>query len=111
MRILVAIPLLLLMVLFALSNPQLVRLGLWPTDFMLEAPLSLVILVAMAAAFLLGALMLWAAGLGAGRRARKAEYAARVMDAQLQEMKARLDARPGASLPGRPAGPALPPPA
>jgi uncharacterized integral membrane protein len=107
MRLLIAAPFLLLMVLFALSNPQIVRLGLWPTDFALEAPLSLVVLVAMGAAFLLGALMLWLSGLGAGRRARKAEYTAKLLDAQVKELKARLDGRP----PAQPVGPVLPPPA
>ena len=66
-RLLVAAPVLFLLVVFALSNPQHVRLGIWPTDFAIEAPLSIVILVAMAGAFLLGALMLW---FGGDRRAR-----------------------------------------
>jgi len=98
LRVLIAAPLLLLLVLFALSNSQSVRLGLWPTDFSLESPLSVAVLVAMGAAFLLGALMLWADVLTARRRARRAEYAQRVLEAQVQELRAQLN------------GPALPPP-
>jgi putative membrane protein len=98
MRALVAAPLLLLVVLFVLSNPQPVRLGLWPTDLTIAPPLSIAMLVAMAGAFLLGALMLWVDALGARRRARRAEYAQRLLEAQVQELKARL------------AGPPLPPP-
>lgn len=98
MRALIAAPFLLLLVLFVLSNPQPVRLGLWPTDFSVAPPLSLTVLVAMAAAFVLGALMLWIDALTARRRARRAEYAQRLLEAQLQELKARL------------AGPSLPPP-
>jgi uncharacterized integral membrane protein len=98
LHILITVPLLLLLVLFALSNSQPVRLGLWPTDLALESPLSLAVLAAMAAAFLLGALMLWSEVLGARRRARRAEYAQRLLEAQVQELRARLD------------GPALPPP-
>ena len=64
-RILFAAPLLFLLVLFALSNPQMVQLGIWPTDFAIEAPLSIAILVAMAIAFLIGAVMLWAAAISA----------------------------------------------
>ena len=98
-RALIAAPLLLLLVLYALSNSQPVRLGLWPTDLSLEPPLSIAVLVAMGAAFLLGALMLWVEALAARRRARRAEYAQRLLEAQVQELKARLT------------GPPLPPPA
>ena len=44
MRLLIALPLLLIMVLFALSNTAPVRLHLWPTDYALELPLSLAVL-------------------------------------------------------------------
>ena len=93
-RALIAAPLLLLLVLFALSNSQPVRLGLWPTDLSLEPPLSIAVLVAMGAAFLLGALMLWVDALAARRRARRAEYAQRLLEAQVQELKARLTSPP-----------------
>jgi lipopolysaccharide assembly protein A len=98
MRLLIAAPFLLLLVLFALSNPQPVRFGLWPTDYSLEAPLSIAMLVAMAAAFVGGALLLWMSALAGRRRARRAERAQRMLEAQVQELKARL------------AGPSLPPP-
>jgi uncharacterized integral membrane protein len=98
MRALIAAPFLLLLVLFALSNPQPVRLGLWPTDFSISPPLSIAMLVAMGGAFLLGAMMLWIDALAARRRARRAEYAQRLLEQQVQGLKARL------------AGPPLPPP-
>ena len=94
MRALIAVPFLLLLVLFALSNPQPVRLGLWPTDISISPPLSIAVLVAMAAAFLLGAVMLWIDALAARRRARRAEYAQRLLEAQVQGLKARLTAPP-----------------
>src|ERR1700744_3685427 len=59
------------LVLFALSNTEMVKLGLWPTDYGLEVHLSLAILVAMAIAFLLGALVVWMSELGQRRRARR----------------------------------------
>lgn len=89
-RILFAAPLLFLLVLFALSNPQTVQLGIWPTDFAIEAPLSIAILVAMAAAFLIGAAMLWFAAIAARGRARRAEREARMLNAQVRELQARL---------------------
>ena len=61
MRLLIALPLLLLMVLFALSNTAPVRLVLWPTDYSLQLPLSLAVLAAMAVAFLAGGVVVWAA--------------------------------------------------
>ena len=98
MRALIAAPFLLLLVLFALSNAQPVTIGLWPTDFSREVPLSLAVLIAMAIAFMLGALMLWVEAIAARRRARRAEYTQKLLEAQVQELKARL------------AGPPLPPP-
>ncbi len=90
MRLLIAAPFLLLLVLFALSNTAPVRLTLWPTDFALEMPLSLAILAAMAIAFLLGGAVVWVNELGQRRRARRAEEAVRLLEAQVQDLKARL---------------------
>jgi lipopolysaccharide assembly protein A len=88
MRLLIALPFLLLLVLFALSNTQAVHLGLWPTDYRLEVPLSAAVLVAMAIAFVLGALLMWISELGQRRRARRAEQTVRMLEEQVQELKA-----------------------
>jgi uncharacterized integral membrane protein len=103
-RFLLAAPFLVLMILFALSNPQQVTLGLWPTDFSWEVPLSIVILLAMALGFVLGALMLWLSVLCQRSRARRAERTARALEAQVQELKARNPAGvpPAAALPALP---------
>ncbi len=99
-RLIVAAPFLLVLVLFTLSNPQPVRLSFWPTEWSLEAPLSLVVLGAMAVAFLLGGLLVWLSVVAARRRARKAEREARTLDARIREMQARpQSARPVAALP------------
>src|ERR1700692_4239979 len=86
MRFLIAIPLLLVVVLFALSNTQNVHLGLWPlpADFAVDAPLSIIVLAGMAIAFMLGALELWFTALGARRRARRAEHQVKLLAAQGQ---------------------------
>jgi uncharacterized integral membrane protein len=96
MRLLIILPLLLLLVLFALSNTAPVRLGLWPTDYSLQLPLSLAILGGMAIAFLAGGLIVWLSELAQRRRARHAEQAVRLLEEQMQELKARL---PHAQLP------------
>jgi uncharacterized integral membrane protein len=90
MRLLIALPLLLLLVLFALSNRQPVPLRLWPTDYTVEPPLSLAVLCGMAVAFLAGGLLVWISALAQRRRARRAEQTVRLLEAQVQELKARL---------------------
>ncbi len=90
MRLLIALPLLLVLVVFALSNRMVVPLGFWPFDYSLELPLSLAILGAMALAFLIGGAMLWGAAFAQRRRARRAEHAVKLLEAQVLELKARL---------------------
>jgi len=89
MRLLLAIPLLLLLISFSLSNRSAVRLGFWPTDFAVELPLSLAVLGAMALAFLAGGLVVWLSDLALRRRARHAEHTVRLLEAQVQELRAR----------------------
>ncbi|MFL5251347.1 MAG: lipopolysaccharide assembly protein LapA domain-containing protein [Rhodopila sp.] len=92
------------LVLFALSNPTPVHLTLWPTDYVLDAPLSIDILVAMAVAFLLGAVIVWFSSLAQRRRARRAERTVRLLQAQIESLKAenkKVRAAQAAPAPGR----------
>ena len=82
------------LVLFALSNTEVVRLGLWPTDYGIDVHLSLAILVAMAIAFLLGAIVVWISELSQRRRARRAERKVRLLEAQIESMSARPVTQP-----------------
>jgi lipopolysaccharide assembly protein A len=93
-RLLVGLPLLLILVLFALSNRQPTRLGLWPTDYALELPLSLAVIGGMALAFLAGSLLVWLSALAQRRRARHAERMVRLLEAQVQELKTQLSQPP-----------------
>ena len=72
MRFLIGVPVLVLLVLFALSNKQVVTMGLWPTDITVDAPLSVAVLVASAVFFVAGALMTWGASLAARTRTLQA---------------------------------------
>jgi len=87
LRWIVGIPLLLLMILFALSNTEPVRLGLFPTDYSIEVPLSVAILIAMGIGFFLGGLRLWFTALHHRRAARRAQDAVRLLEAKHQELK------------------------
>jgi uncharacterized integral membrane protein len=74
---------------FALSNIQIVSLGLWPLDYTIDMPVSIAILVAMALGFLIGALVLWISALKQARRARRAEHTVKLLEDQVQDLKSR----------------------
>lgn len=84
--------------LFALSNTTMVTLGLWPTDYTIQVHLSLAILIAMAVAFLFGGVLVWFSALAQRRRANRAERTIRLLEAQIEELKA----RPALALPPAP---------
>jgi len=90
MRLLIALPLLLLLVLFALSNREPVPLRFWPTDYSLVLPLSLAVVGGMAIAFLAGGSLVGLSALTQRRRARRAEQTVRLLEAQVQDLKARM---------------------
>ena len=90
LRAVIFTPLLFLLVLFALSNKDVIELGLWPTDVKVGLPMSIALLLAMTAAFILGALLLWVSAVGARLRARRAEHTVRMLEAQVAELKARV---------------------
>jgi len=90
MRWLLLAPLLLVLILFGLSNRQAVQLRLWPFDVAWETPVSVAVLIFAALAFLFGALVTWTAALRYRRRARRVEEAARVLEAELAELRGRL---------------------
>ena len=90
LRLILALPFVLLTVLFALSNRELVRLGLWPTDLSIEVPVAFAVLGGMAVAFLIGAIILWFSLVGARGRARRAERERDMLDAQVATLKADL---------------------
>jgi uncharacterized integral membrane protein len=93
LRVIIGLPLLIVLVVFALSNAEPVRLGIWPTDYTLQTPLSVAVLIGAAIAFLLGGFLVWLNELGQRRRARRAEENVRVLEERLEELKARM-ARP-----------------
>ncbi len=87
MRILLAAPVLIVLVVFALSNRQVVQLGLWPTDIMVDAPLSITVLVAAGLFFIGGALMTWGSSVVMRARAQQAERTVRQLEAEVRALK------------------------
>ncbi|HEY8613006.1 MAG TPA: lipopolysaccharide assembly protein LapA domain-containing protein [Roseomonas sp.] len=88
-RWLLIAPLLLVLVLFAVSNMHPVSVGLWPFDLTWQTPLALAVLLIAALAFLFGAFVSWAAGVPARRRARARIRAGEAAQAELNELRAR----------------------
>lgn len=97
LRLLIAAPFILVIVVFALSNRQPVQLGLWPTDVSVSVPLALAILAPVAVAFLLGAAVMWFSAVGQRRRAGRAERRASLLAADLAKL--REAPRAGTALP------------
>ncbi len=90
MRFLLAVPFLVVLVAFALSNQQPVAVGLWPFEGSLQVPLSIAVLVAMGGSFFTGALLLWFSAVNARRRARRAERKLQRLDAEILDLRGRL---------------------
>jgi hypothetical protein len=63
---------------------------LWPTDYTMTLPTSIVILGAMAVAFLAGAFLVWVSELGHRRRAARAEQAVTLLEEQVKALKTQL---------------------
>jgi len=86
-RIGLLIPVLLLIVDFALSNQTLVQLTLWPTGIVTELPVSVAALALGGLCFVLGAATTWGGRIAAVARARQAEQS-------VQQLRAKLAERP-----------------
>lgn len=83
-------PLLVLLILFGLSNRQEVSMQLWPFDLAWVAPLSVAIMIAACLAFLFGASIVWLATMKYRRRIRLLEDAHRRLAAEAAELRGRL---------------------
>ena len=92
MRWFIFLPLAVLVVLFLLSNPQSIELRLWPFDVAWTASAAIAVLSIAAFAFLLGALIAWAAALPARRLGRAAERRVVELEANLTALSATREA-------------------
>jgi len=69
--LLIGLPLMVVVVLFAISNRDPVTLSIWPLAAERQAPLYLVILLVAVAGFIVGAVFTWVLGIGGRMRARR----------------------------------------
>lgn len=96
-----AAPFLVFLVVFALSNRGTVQIGLWPTDLLLDIPLSLAVLGAGGVFFILGAIVVGLGSLGQRRRARRAENRVRLLEREVETLRPRPVLPGHAALPGQ----------
>jgi putative membrane protein len=89
---LLALPLIVLAVVFAVANRHDVRLELWPFPWMLDLPVYLAVLGALLAGILIGAIAMWLSGHRTRMNARQQRRRADSLERQLEAARAEAEA-------------------
>lgn len=97
LRLIIAVPLIIVLVIFAISNRQTVLLDF--LGYQANVAFSGAVLVAAGFFFLLGAFAVWISELRQRRRARRAEQRVRVLEEQLAGLRASASPLPVPALP------------
>jgi lipopolysaccharide assembly protein A len=84
---LLAIPVALLIVVFAVANRHEIRLDLWPLPWAMDVPAYLAVLGALAKGIVIGAVAMWLSGFRARRNAREQRRRAESLDRQLRALQ------------------------
>ena len=87
---LVTLPLAIIIVLFAVSNRDGVTVTFWPIPVAIEAPLYLIVLLALAVGFLVGELVAWINGRHHRRHARRRARRIEELERELGATQAKL---------------------
>jgi uncharacterized integral membrane protein len=95
----VTAPVILILVVFAVSNRETVTVTLWPLPFSLETALYLVVLLAALLGFLIGELVAWVNGRFWRREARQKARRIEALERELAATQAQLAPAPAARLP------------
>ena len=96
---LVAAPVALLAIAFAVSNYDPVQVGLWPLSDVLVMPLYLVVLGALALGFIAGELVAWINGGRWRREARRRQRRIDSLERELQATQAQLPQHAASGVP------------
>lgn len=103
----ISIPLLLIGVVFAVVNRQNVDVLIWPFGIELQAPLFLVILLALFLGFLIGGLLVWVSTQATQRRQKRQQNEKlRALERQIEDLRRGRESPPPTSsrLPSSQAG-------
>ena len=79
-----------LLSLFAVSNREMVSLGLWPLPFLAEAPLYIVVVVAVFVGFAVGAFSTWIKGRHRRRQLRECRRHSAALARELSATQSRF---------------------
>ena len=90
----------LVLALFTVSNPEPVSLALWPAPFLVEVPLYVAVLAALALGFLIGEFAAWIAARRWRREARQRGRRIASLEGELRATQAQLPGA-GESIPPR----------
>lgn len=101
---LLALPLALVILVFAVVNRQTVGIDVWPLPWQMQIPAYFLVLGPLALGVLIGGVMAWLSGTSVRRRARDEARRANQLDYELSQVKAMLASRPVA--PPEPSPPA-----
>lgn len=88
LRLLVTLPFLAALIIFAVYNQQMVTLSV--PGYSRDSSLAVLVMIVAVVFFLIGGLTVWFAELRQRRRARRAEQAVRGMETQISELKLQL---------------------
>ena len=83
----ITIPVTILIVVFVLSNRQVVEIDVWPLELSLSGPLYLVMILALILGFVIGAGAMWISAGASRKRARQAERQVRSLNAEVARLK------------------------
>jgi uncharacterized integral membrane protein len=92
-RAMIVIPVLLVLVVFAASNPTPVTLALWPTQWSFSAPLSVATLAIATVFFVAGAFLVWVPAQATRLRAGFAGRRVGKLEAQVAKLQGQLSAK------------------
>jgi len=97
---LVTLPLALVLIVFAVSNRAGITLTLWPFPVSLEAPVYLVVLLALLAGFLIGELVAWINLRRWRREAKRHSRRIQALERELAAKEAQLKPGEARQIPG-----------
>lgn len=86
----IMVPVALVVISFAVSNRDVVTVGLWPVPFTLQAPLFAVVLLVGVAGVVVGAFIAWVSGRKARSRARANARRAETAERELSTLRQQL---------------------
>lgn len=105
---LISVPFALVVILFAVSNFEIVALDVWPLPFVLEAPLYIVVLIAVLFGVVWGGIAAWLAGGKTRARVRMAEMKAEQTNRENRRLAQALERKTEAAKPAGGDGESLP---